>query len=117
MKITINNVEVNIKQGCDKITEHYVKILTQLINKGMNNPAFQLHVLCVIHTGKTFTDLIYDDSKESEDVDAILALIKDLPLGLLAKNIKIENSGRPDLTETTVEDILKENDEDKKPEK
>lgn len=118
MKITIDGLEINIKQGCDKITEHYVKILATLIKKGLNNPGFQLHVLSVIHTGKTFTELIYEDSKESDDAEAILALIKDLPIHLLMKNLKVENSGRPDLTDTTIEDLLgnqpKNNEKDNK---
>lgn len=118
MKITIDGLEINIKQGCDKITEHYVKILASLIKKGLNNHGFQLHVLSVIHTGKTFTELIYEDSKESDDAEAILALIKDLPIHLLMKNLKVENSGRPDLTDTTIEDLLgnqsKNNEKDNK---
>lgn len=114
MKIIIDELEINIKQGCDKITEHYVKILAALIKKGLNNPGFQLHILSVIHTGKTFTELIYEDSKESDDAEAILALIKDLPIHLLMKNLKVENSGKPDMSKTTIEDYLKNHSKDNK---
>ncbi len=107
IKVTIDDLEINIKRKCDKITEHYIKILATLMKKGLDNHGFQLHVLSVIHTGKTFTELIYEDSKESDDAEAILALIKDLPIHLLMKNLKVENTGKPDLTETTIEDFLR----------
>jgi len=115
MKVDLDNVEITVKQTCTEHTKLYVALLSQILNKGINNPAFQLHVLCMIHLGKTFNDLVHkdpDDKDKKPKTEDLINLIKSVPIGFLMKNMKFDDTGRPDVTDTTIDDFLGEKKDD-----
>jgi len=60
-------------------TKRYMSFLTRMANKGLDNPAYQLHTLSIVCTGKSFIELITRSTAGTEHmIQAARALAEGL---------------------------------------
>lgn len=86
-------------------TEHdqlYMSILLRLIEKGRENPAFQLHTLALLFTGKNFTELCTGRDVDIEQLVEVLKLIT----RPMVENMSIKG----DISQSTIDDFLSQGD-------
>jgi len=79
-------------------TKLFVSVLTRMLNKGIDNPAFQLHALSLLCTGKSFIELI---TKNNADSEQLVEAAKTMAEGLL--DVIVQTG---DMSGTTIDDIL-----------
>lgn len=63
--------EITVDTPSDVYPQHtktFVSLMTRMINKGIDNPAYQLHTLSLMCTGKSFMELITRSKADAEDM-------------------------------------------------
>lgn len=94
--------EIRVSTPSDVYPEHtktFVSLLTRMINKGIDNPAYQLHVLSIICTGKSFSELI---TRNVADAEHMIEAARSLAEGILDV---VTQSGS--MSVSTIDDMLK----------
>jgi hypothetical protein len=79
-------------------TKKFISLLTRMVNKGLDNPAYQLHTLSIICTGKSFIELI---TRNTADVEHMIQAARALAEGLL--DVVVQSS---DSSGITVDELL-----------
>jgi len=74
MIIKLNKVKLEVPE-CNEHTQRFLSLLMSMMEKGLNNPLYQLHALSIIHTGKGFSQLVYGDE---ENMMGIIEQAKEL---------------------------------------
>jgi len=101
MKIQVGESILQIpEKKYAKNTKTYISLLLNLINKGLDNPLFQLHVLSIIHTVRSFKDLI-TSSSQVLNPEIMIDVLKSIPPELLGKFMQ-----EAEITNETIEDFL-----------
>jgi hypothetical protein len=82
-------------------TERFVGLLANILDKGIDNPAYQLHILFMMTTGKPLVEFLDGE----EDIIQIVELIKILSGGILST---ITDVRKVELSGSTIEDFLRQ---------
>ena len=93
--------EITVSTPCDVYPQHtktFVSLLLRMINKGIDNPAYQLHALALICTGKSFMELLVRNSGDAEHMLEAARAMADSMLDTIAQS--------SNMSQTTIEDML-----------
>jgi len=100
LSLTDGNITLSaeVPHPIEKNTKRYLQILLRLMDKGLNNPAYQLNTLSLMLTGKTFLELVEKKQASETELSGLVEVIM--------KDIKTNNSESKTTTGTTVDDFL-----------
>jgi hypothetical protein len=65
------SVKVEVTGTITPETEKFVCFLLRMMNKGVGNPAYQLHAISVLTTGMSFVDLVVNSGNKPELVEQL----------------------------------------------
>ncbi len=103
MKIVEENVSIEVADDLPEHTIRFLRILLKMMHKGIGNPAFQLHSLSMLVTGKPFVTLVAEGEKPADlvmDIEMVTAAFLDV----------MKRSGHtPPSSGMTIDDILGNN--------
>ena len=80
-------------------TKLFVGVLLRMLNKGRNNPAYQLHALSLLTTGKSFMELV---TQHEDGVEHMIEAVKALAEG----TIEVITGTSADMSDITIDQFL-----------
>ena len=104
MEYKEGEIVVTIPDGKQpKHTELFVAMMTRILNKGIDNPAFQINAISLLATGKPFAQLLDKNSNENEQFMQALKSLAETLIGSITSN------SSPNMSESTLDDFLDKN--------
>lgn len=99
MQFKEDNIEIIVSGNVyPEHTKKFISLLARMLNKGLENPAYQLHVFSLLCTGKSFIELVETGKPQAQEVVKTIAF--------LAKTLLDTIEQRGNLTNNTIDDIL-----------
>ena len=106
MRIKTQKITLDIDEPIEDYTKTFLIHIVNLLEKGINNPAFQLHCLSLLYTGKNFIELITgEDMTEFLSPEIMMNILAKVPKDIM-EQINKDVLGATNLSNTTIDDIL-----------